>query len=104
MKCPAAPSALSCGRFADRIFIPVSAVANATRRPQRTGGFMGGAVMQHRSRRLFTIACAAMAGVSITVLAASQTAAQYKMTVNKERLMNAANEPQNWLMMNGDYG
>ncbi|HEY4407984.1 MAG TPA: hypothetical protein VGN55_25310, partial [Xanthobacteraceae bacterium] len=25
------------------------------------------------------------------------------MTVNKERLLNAANEPQNWLMMNGDY-
>ncbi len=60
--------------------------------------------MQHRSRRLVTVACAAMAGVSITVLAASQTAAQYKMTVNKERLINTANEPQNWLMMNGDYG
>jgi len=26
------------------------------------------------------------------------------MTVNKERLVNAQNEPQNWLMMNGDYG
>ena len=25
------------------------------------------------------------------------------MTVNKERLLNASNEPQNWLMMNGDY-
>jgi len=60
--------------------------------------------MQHRSRRLVTIAGAALAGVSITVLAASQTAAQYKITVNKERLLNAANEPQNWLMMNGDYG
>ena len=31
-------------------------------------------------------------------------AQNYKMTVNKERLLNAANEPQNWLMMNGDYG
>ena len=30
--------------------------------------------------------------------------AQYNMTVNKDRLINAANEPQNWLMMNGDYG
>ena len=60
--------------------------------------------MQHRGRRLVTIACTALAGVSITALTASQTAAQYKMTVNKERLVNAANEPQNWLMMNGDYG
>ena len=29
---------------------------------------------------------------------------QYSLTVNKERLENAANEPQNWLLMNGDYG
>ena len=59
--------------------------------------------MQHPGRRFVTIACAALAGVSITALTASQPAAQYKMTVNKERLINAANEPQNWLMMNGDY-
>jgi len=26
------------------------------------------------------------------------------MTVNKERLINAQNEPQNWLIENGDYG
>ena len=25
------------------------------------------------------------------------------MTVNRDRLVNAQNEPQNWLMMNGDY-
>ena len=39
-------------------------------------------------------------------LTASQPQAQntqYKITVNKERLLNASNEPQNWLMMNGDY-
>jgi alcohol dehydrogenase (cytochrome c) len=60
--------------------------------------------MQHRSRRLLTIACTVLAGVSIAALTASQPQAQYKMTVNKERLINAANEPQNWLMMNGDYG
>src|SRR5579884_2497708 len=30
--------------------------------------------------------------------------AQYNMTVNRDRLLNAQNEPQNWLMMNGDYG
>src|SRR5882757_7498871 len=59
--------------------------------------------MQPRSRRLLTIASAILAGVSITALTASQPQAQYKMTVNKERLLNAANEPQNWLMMNGDY-
>src|SRR6266478_4510935 len=29
---------------------------------------------------------------------------QYNMTVNKDRLINAQIEPQNWLMMNGDYG
>ena len=31
-------------------------------------------------------------------------AADYTMTVNRDRLVNAQNEPQNWLMMNGDYG
>jgi alcohol dehydrogenase (cytochrome c) len=31
-------------------------------------------------------------------------AADYTMTVTRDRLMNAQNEPQNWLMMNGDYG
>jgi len=31
-------------------------------------------------------------------------AAQYRITVNKDRLINAQNEPQNWLLMNGDYG
>jgi alcohol dehydrogenase (cytochrome c) len=29
---------------------------------------------------------------------------QYTMTVNRDRLNNAGNEPQNWLLMNGDYG
>ena len=47
--------------------------------------------MQYRCWRLVTIACAAMAGVSITILATSHTAAQYKITVNKERLLNAVN-------------
>ena len=28
----------------------------------------------------------------------------YKMTVSQDRLINAANEQQNWLLMNGDYG
>src|SRR5882672_4360540 len=59
--------------------------------------------MQYRGRKLVTFACATLAGVSLTALTASQPQAQYRMTVNKERLLNAANEPQNWLMMNGDY-
>src|ERR1700757_2806330 len=43
--------------------------------------------------------------VSLVAIAlAASLAAQYNMTVNKDRLINAQNEPQNWLMMNGDYG
>jgi alcohol dehydrogenase (cytochrome c) len=44
-----------------------------------------------------------LAALTALVLTAS-LAAQYTMTVNKDRLLNAQNEPQNWLMMNGDYG
>src|ERR1700694_4028840 len=46
----------------------------------------------------------ALLGVSFAALAVSAHAAEYKMTVNKDRLINAAKETQNWLMMNGDYG
>src|SRR5215475_6755517 len=46
----------------------------------------------------------ALLGVSFAALIASAQAAEYKMTVNRDRLINSANEPQNWLMMNGDYG
>src|SRR5438270_2282147 len=59
--------------------------------------------MTLRGRKLVTLACTALAGASILALSASQPQAQYKMTVNRERLLNAGNEPQNWLMMNGDY-
>ena len=41
-------------------------------------------------------------GLALTLVVAAL--AQYNMTVNKDRLLNAQNEPQNWLMMNGDYG
>ena len=58
--------------------------------------------MPHRNRRLAVIVAAVLAGVSLATLTTSQ--AQYKLTVNRERLLNAQNEPQNWLMMNGDYG
>src|SRR5262245_12182868 len=47
---------------------------------------------------------AALAAASLLALVGALPAAECTMTVNKERLINAANEPQNWLMMNGDYG
>src|ERR1700694_1075124 len=58
--------------------------------------------MRHRTRKSPRVASAALAG--LLVAAAATLAAQYTMTVNKARLINAQNEPQNWLMMNGDYG
>ena len=61
-------------------------------------------VEHHRAGRLFIATRTALLGVSFAALAASAYAAEYKMTVNKDRLVNSANEPQNWLMMNGDYG
>src|SRR5207244_10825393 len=48
-----------------------------------------------------TLASAVIGGV---LLASISLVAQYRMTVNADRLINAQNEPQNWLMMNGDYG
>ena len=47
---------------------------------------------------------AALLGVSFVALSAPAFAAEYKMTVNQDRLIHADREPQNWLMMNGDYG
>src|SRR5438093_12735686 len=57
--------------------------------------------MRPSVRKPLTIA--ALAGGLAAALAVAAFA-QYNMTVNKERLINAQNEPQNWLMMNGDYG
>src|SRR5437660_12277993 len=45
-----------------------------------------------------------LAGIAAAALAAATVSGQYTMTVNRDRLVNAQNEPQNWLMMNGDYG
>jgi alcohol dehydrogenase (cytochrome c) len=59
--------------------------------------------MSKRIGRAGIAARALSLGVSVSALAASAHAAEYKMTVNKDRLINSANEPQNWLMMNGDY-
>ncbi len=57
--------------------------------------------MQYCARKPLRLA--ALAVVTAVALAAAAFA-QYNMTVNKDRLLNAQNEPQNWLMMNGDYG
>ena len=55
--------------------------------------------MQIRPRALSLVAFA------LAVAAGSATLpAQYSLTVNKDRLINAQTEPQNWLLMNGDYG
>ena len=49
----------------------------------------------------------AFAGLAVATVAAvaavSVSGQQYAMTVNGDRLVHAQNEPQNWLMMNGDY-
>src|ERR671931_593795 len=55
-------------------------------------------------RKPKSIAAIALIGASAAAIAASAFSAEYKMTVNRDRLINAQNEPQNWLMMNGDYG
>jgi alcohol dehydrogenase (cytochrome c) len=41
--------------------------------------------------------------ISAAALAATTVSGQYSMTVSQDRLRNAQNESQNWLMMNGDY-
>ena len=57
--------------------------------------------MTTRRHRLVRAVSAAIVGLSIGGIVSS---AQYSLTVNRDRLLNAQNEPQNWLMMNGDYG
>jgi alcohol dehydrogenase (cytochrome c) len=51
-------------------------------------------------RFLITLATCALALVGLSPVAAGQ----FSLTVNRDRLINASNEPQNWLLMNGDYG
>src|SRR5579871_5325716 len=55
--------------------------------------------MRHDVRKLLSVlgACLLAAGAAVF-------AADYTLTVNRDRLVNAQNEPQNWLLMNGDYG
>src|SRR5512140_1081995 len=58
-------------------------------------------IMRNVLRKRFSIAALTGGLAALFTVAAF---AQYQMTVNKDRLLNASNEPQNWLMMNGDYG
>lgn len=53
--------------------------------------------MRHHVPTLTTVVCTLIAS-------ALPYAADYKITVSQDRLNNAINEPQNWLLMNGDYG
>src|SRR5262249_61861746 len=57
----------------------------------------GTLLMQARTRISIALVGAAVAS---TIL----SAADYTITVSQDRLNNALNEPQNWLLMNGDYG
>jgi alcohol dehydrogenase (cytochrome c) len=47
---------------------------------------------------------AVLALCGVALAGAVLAAADYTLTVNRDRLVNAQNEPQNWLLMNGDYG
>src|SRR6266853_4469601 len=60
-------------------------------------------IMRSSVRKRLTIAVLA-GGLAAAVAVAAFAQAKYTMTVNKDRLLNSQNEPQNWLMMNGDYG
>src|SRR5262245_20216842 len=44
-----------------------------------------------------------LSGIAVAALATATLSSQFSMTVSEDRLRNAQNEPQNWLMMNGDY-
>ena len=55
--------------------------------------------MRHHSPTQTVLACAIVVAASAITLGG-----QYSLTVSKDRLINAQNEPQNWLLMNGDYG
>ena len=54
------------------------------------------------STRTIGLRVVALFAIILSVLAI-RPAAQFKITVNKDRLITAQNEPQNWLLMNGDY-
>ena len=91
------PGGHCSGKSSPIDFLPVGP-AQANKKPDREE-LIGRNLMTHR---MLAACCgAAMAGVA--AFAAPAIAAEYKITVNRDRLVNAQNEPQNWLMMNGDY-
>ena len=62
---------------------------------------------QHtRARIAFPVAIAAVALMSIPLAGqfGGQFTEGFELTVTQDRLINAQDEPQNWLLMNGDYG
>src|SRR6185295_5222488 len=61
-------------------------------------------IMRYVLRSLNRRTSMALTGVAAAAFAVVTVSGQYNMTVNQDRLRNAQNEPQNWLMMNGDYG
>jgi glucose dehydrogenase len=60
-------------------------------------------IMEHHAPGSGKRARVVMAVVTTALVGAVTLTAQYSMTVNRDRLINSQNEPQNWLMMNGDY-
>ena len=59
--------------------------------------------MHPGARKSSKLGAAVIGGMSVVAVTAATLVGQYSMTVNRDRLINAQNEPQNWLMMNGDY-
>src|SRR6266849_5732595 len=88
---------------------PTKKLAGTTEsRPPATGKFLTRIEGRARPvpaivRKALTIAVLA-GGLAAALAVGAFAQAKYTMTVNKDRLINAQNEPQNWLMMNGDYG
>jgi alcohol dehydrogenase (cytochrome c) len=66
--------------------------------PQRQQKEITMRISVRKPLRIVALACSTVAVLAVAAFA------QYNMTVNRDRLLNAQNEPQNWLMMNGDYG
>ena len=54
--------------------------------------------MRQRVILNITLACTVLVAAAATTVEG-----QYSLTVNRDRLINAQNEPRNWLIMNGDY-
>ena len=54
--------------------------------------------MRQRAILNITLACTVLVAAAATTVEG-----QYSLTVNRDRLINAQNEPRNWLIMNGDY-